>query len=91
MKKTISNKLSLGKKTIGKLQAFELGGINGGSSYATFRCPTHSCTPPSWNCPPPSSGNTSHYPQPEPYTGGGSIIQPYWGGGGLLQEQQHLV
>lgn len=43
MKKTSSKKLSLGKKTVGKLHEMDMRRLNGGSSYHTYACVTNTC------------------------------------------------
>jgi hypothetical protein len=82
MKKGISNKLTLGKKTISKLQIVELRGVNGGSSYHTFRCHTNSCAP-TWNCP-PSGGSGSGS------SGSESIGRNLGGGQFLIQPEEPI-
>jgi hypothetical protein len=57
MKQTKLNKLSLGKKTISKLNEADMQQVNGGSSYATYRCSAN--CPPTWYCPSNSCGSGS--------------------------------
>jgi hypothetical protein len=74
MKKGISNKLTLGKKTISKLQELEQRGVNGGSSYPSYvSCPTASCASVCF-CGSGSGGSESIGREP----GGGAqyLIQP---------------